>query len=118
MLKLRQKTIHADGVTITVRERIGADVWTRPFIEARLRLVDNELQQFLARQFVDYLIQTVSIEGLDFEWPTLESSDEELLAAFDAWQHIPPDLMTQWANILFEINTNGIVPESDTGPES
>lgn len=80
-----------EGAQITVEQETG---WT--FADAQLvynKLLiagvyspDSERQRMRAIRFAEAVVQTVSVEGsLGFDFPTPDSSGEQLAAAFDAF---------------------------------
>lgn len=102
MPEYRTLTASYNGATVTVRERIGRDVWLEQVVRAKLP--DSE-PAYLRDKFSEYVTRTVKIEGeLGFVWPDLNTSLEETRAAYQAWGEIKPALMIAWGNALWEVN--------------
>ena len=98
----RTLTASYNGATVTVRERIGRDVWTEQIVSAKLP--DTE-PAYLRSKFGEFVTRTLAIEGeLGYVWPTLNSSIDETRAAFAAWGEMKPALMIAWGNALYEVN--------------
>lgn len=92
----------ANGVIVTVRERIGRDVWTEQIVSAKLP--ENE-PPYLRSKFGEFVTRTLTVEGdLGYVWPTLNSTIDETRAAFIAWGEMKPALMIAWGNVLYEVN--------------
>lgn len=112
----REKTDTFDGITITVRARRGADVWDEFAVKSKLSKEEREANAYRVDKFAEFVTETVSVDGeLGFAWPSVGSSSEVVLAAYEAWCNLPPQLMISWANLIYDAN-QAPLPEANTTP--
>src|SRR5258707_14960609 len=91
-----------NGVTVTVRERIGRDVCTEQIVSEKL---SESEPAYLRSKFGEFVTRTLAIEGdLGYAWPTLNSNVEETRMAYLDWGEMKPQLMIAWGNALYEVN--------------
>lgn len=102
MPELRTKTDTYQGVTITVREPLGSDVFDAGAV--LVALPKEEARASRRRNtFVDNVLLTTDIQGLHFQWPTLQSSDEEIRQAYECWRQLDRNVLIFWANLIFDV---------------
>lgn len=102
-MTVRTNTFPAGNAIVTVRQPLGID-------RIDVRVVYGSLDYDRASQrdknrvsdFAHWVCRTVSIEGdMGYPWPTLDSSEKDVQAAYDAWVMWPEDLTGKWAGALF-----------------
>jgi len=109
----RTKTVSYNGATLTVRERVGRDVWTEQIVSAKLPASEPP---YLRTKFGEFVTRTEKIEGnLGFAWPDLNASEAETQAAFRAWCDLKPALMIVWGNALYDANQDA--GDADLAPK-
>ena len=101
---INQKTDTFENVTVTVRARRGADVWDEFEVKRKLPAAERAANEYRVDKFVEFVTQTVSVEGLSFAWPTVGSSADAVNAAYAAWCDMTPNLMIKWANLIYDAN--------------
>lgn len=101
MPELRTKTDTYQGVTITVREPLGSDVFDAGAV--LMALPKEEARANRRRNsFVDSVLLTTDIEGLHFQWVGLQSTDEEIRQAYECWRQLDRNLLIFWANLIYD----------------
>lgn len=101
---INQKTDTFEGVTITVRARIGADVWDEFAVKSKLVQIEVVNNEYRVDKFADFVTRTISVEGLTFEWPKVNSSADVMQAAYASWCEFSPKLMIFWHNLIWDVN--------------
>lgn len=102
-------------VTITVREPMGSDVFDAGSL---LQALPKEGARAERRRnaFVDAVLLTTVISGLQFAWPDLDSTNEQIQQAYDCWRHLDKNLLIVWANLIFDASHAGA--DSDLLPKA
>jgi hypothetical protein len=99
----QEQTIEYKGVKIVIRERLNEDMFNEIAVKTKL---DVESADYRWRRdwFTNCVLQTVSIEGLPFEWPTMIASREAIVAAYQAWCAMNPKLGEKWTDAIYQLN--------------
>jgi len=113
---MTQLTNTFDGITVTVRARRGADVWDEFVVKAKLPKEETAANSYRSDKFAEFVTATVSVSGeLGFKWATVNSSADEMQAAYEEWCNLDPDLMVKWWNLIYDAKKPPL-PEANTTP--
>lgn len=101
-MALRTRTFKVHEATVTVREPAGVDRIDARVVYGKLDYDRTSARdRNRAQNFAEFVMQTVSFEGdMGYPWASVNSSEDEMQKAFDAWVEWPESLMTQWIGNL------------------
>ena len=97
-------TFEFNGITVTVREELGSDLWDEETIEAVLGTAIDGHPVWRLQKFYNCIIRTIKIEGdFPFEWP-ISATDRKIIAAYEGWRALPRELLKRWDEALQAAN--------------
>jgi hypothetical protein len=98
-------TFEYEGLEITVRAEIGADVWDASNVFSAIRdLVTND-PAYRVEKFIDFVLRSQVKGDLGFAWPVSVLDREAIRGAYPRWCALKKPLMIAWAEKLEEVNT-------------
>lgn len=100
-----EQTIEWKQVRIVVREMINQDLFDTVSVFRKIAPESPEYN-YRRNQFSLAIVQTVSTEGLPFEWVSLSASPDKMQACYEAWCHMKPTLGKLWADTIYALNNS------------
>lgn len=115
-MTIRTHTFPAGGATVTVREKLGIDRIDARVIYGKLDYDRaSQRDKNRAATFAEWVCRTTAFDGdMGYPWITVDSTEPDTQAAYDAWVEWPEDLTNEWAGALYLTET--IISDPGTQP--